>query len=248
MAGWAGVLFDLFGTLVTFEPARLPTIAVEGRAVHSTLGALQPLLADVVPDVALGEAWQALATVSEEMAGARGYDHVELPSRERFRRMLVRVGCPDDRSDEGAVLLSRAHMRCIADATILPDGHGALLAAVRRHHRTALVSNFDDTATAYDILGRHGLLPYLEVVVVSEALGLRKPHPALARVPLRELRLAPAEALFVGDTFAEDVGAAHAAAVDAAWIDVRGTGVPDGAQPPRLVLRRLRDLAPHLGV
>src|SRR6266850_1986690 len=196
---YRGVLLDLFGTLITFDP-------------------------DWVPDVTLGDFWQALLTVSDEMARVRAYDHVELPSRERFRRALERVGCDEARQAEAAVHLSRAHMALIATATILPDEHRALLEALRPRYRLGLVSNFDDTATAYEILRRHGLLAYLDGVVVSEALGLRKPHPALVRAGLSDLGLGADEVLFVGDTFAEDVLGARAAGVDAAWIDAQCRG------------------------
>jgi len=52
--------------------------------------------------------------------------------------------------------------------------------------------------------------------------------------------------LFVGDTFADDVGGARAAGVEVAWIDARGQGIPPGAVPPRWVLRTLPDLLPAL--
>src|SRR5262249_20880455 len=141
---------------------------------------------------------------------------------------------------------SRTHMAMITAATVLPEGHAQLLADLGRRYRLALVSNFDDTAAAYDILYRHKLLPFLETVVISDALGLRKPHPAPARAALPGLGLPPTEALSVGNSWPEDVGAARAAGVDAAWIDAAGQGVPDGAPPPRWVLRALLDLAPHL--
>jgi putative hydrolase of the HAD superfamily len=161
---------------------------------------------------------------------ARRDDLVELPSRERFRRALERVGCEDGVRDEAAIHLSRAHMAAIADATVFPAEHAALSPRSPRY-RIGVVSNFDDTATAYEILIRHGILAQVDTVVISEAVGLRKPHPALVRVGLDALGLPAPEVLFVGDTFGEDVAAAHAAGVDAAWIDVRGEGTPDTAGP-----------------
>jgi len=199
-----------------------------------------------VPGTTPEEFLRALVTVSDEMARARAHEHVELPSRERFRRALERVGCDDTHLAEAAVHLSRAHMGIVASATTLPDDHQVLLAALRPRYRLGLVSNFDDTATAYEILRRHGLLAYLDGVVVSEALGLRKPHPALVRAGLSDLGLAPDEVLFVGDTFAEDVLGARAAGVDAAWIDAQGRGVPETAEPPRFRLRSLAELGPLL--
>jgi putative hydrolase of the HAD superfamily len=237
-----GVLFDLFGTLITFDPGRLPLLETPGGPVRSTVAALEPLLRELIPDAAPASFWTALLSVSDEMARARAYDHVELPSRERFRRALERVGCDDDSQAEAAAHLSRAHMAVIVDTTILPPAHAELVRALRPRYRLGVVSNFDDTAAAYEILLRHGLAPDLDTIVVSEALGLRKPHPALVRAGLRGLGLAPAQALFVGDTFAEDVAGARAAGVDAAWIDARGRGVPDGEPAPRWVLRELCDL------
>jgi len=241
-----GILFDLFGTLVRFDVERLPEIVVEGQRVHSTVGALAAVLAEWCPDVGLEAFWGALRTVSEEMARARVDDHVELPSRERFRRALERVGCDERVRAEAAVHLSRAHMEQIMALTVFPPAHAELLAALRAEHRLGVVSNFDDTAAAYDILLRHGIAARVDVVVVSEALGLRKPHPAVVRVGVRRLGLSPGEVLFVGDTFADDVGGARAAGVEVAWIDTRGQGVPAGAVPPRYVLRTLPDLLPAL--
>jgi putative hydrolase of the HAD superfamily len=240
---YRGVLLDLFGTLIGFDVNRLPEVPVAGSSVRSTVGALGPLLAEWIPEVTLAEFWQALLAVSDEMARARAYDHVELPSRERFRRALERVGCDEARQAEAAVHLSRAHMARIVDVTVFPPAHAALLASLRPRHRLGVVSNFDDTGAAYDILLRHGIAPYLDTVVVSEALGLRKPHPALVRAGLRGLGLEPHEVVMVGDTFAEDVAGARAAGVDAVWIDAPGRGVPDGQPAPRHVVRALLEIA-----
>jgi len=241
-APYRGVLFDLFGTLIGFDPSRLPELEIDGRRLRTTVGALGTLLAELVPGTSPPEFLQALMTVSDEMARARAYDHVELPSRERFRRALERVACEDTILLEAAVHLSRAHMACIVDATVLPPAHAALLAELRGRYPLGLVSNFDDTAAAYDILRRHGLVEYLDTVVVSEALGLRKPHPGLLRAALRGLGLPADAVLFVGDTFRDDVASAQAAGVDVAWIDAQGSGAPDGAVPPTYVVRELGDI------
>jgi FMN phosphatase YigB (HAD superfamily) len=239
---YRGVLFDLFGTLIHFDDQRLPALDVEGRTLRTTVPALMPLLADILPAVAAGELLLTLRSVSEEMARER-VDHREHPSRERFRRVLDRLGCDDARCGEAAVMLSRVHMRAIADATVFPTSHATLLDDVRREHRVGVVSNFDDTATGYGILARHGILDAVETVVISEAVGMRKPHPALVREGLRGLDLAPHEVLFVGDTLNEDIAAARAAGVDAVWIDLRGQGLPEGMETPRWTIRALPELA-----
>src|SRR5207247_647392 len=92
-APYRGVLFDLFGTLVAFDAGRLPELEVEGVRHRTTVGGLAPALAEWVPGVSLAAFARALLAVSDELARARAVDHLELPSRERFRRALARAGC-----------------------------------------------------------------------------------------------------------------------------------------------------------
>jgi putative hydrolase of the HAD superfamily len=244
---YRGILFDLFGTLITFDASRLPEIEVDGKRIRTTVAALSPLLAEWVPGVTTAEFLQAIFAVTDEMARARVHDLVELPSRERFRRALARVGCDEAHLAEAAVHMSRSHMRGIAAATVFPPAHAALLRTLAARFRLAVVSNFDDSTTACDILTRHGIAPQVNTTVISEGLGLRKPHPAVVRTACRGLEVAPEEALMVGDTFAEDVAGAHAAGVDAVWLDATGKGIPGGATPPRFVVRELPELAAILG-
>lgn len=237
-----GILLDLFGTLILPDAERLPVLHVGDAVVRTTVPELGGLVDRYAPGADLETFWRAMVAVSEEMALRRTRDHVEEPSRVRFRRVLARLGCGERACDEGGAALARAHHRTLGAATVLPPEHAALLAELRRSYRLAVVSNFDDTGGAYDILHRHGILAAVDAVVVSESLGLRKPHPLMVETALRLLDVEPRTALLVGDTFGEDVAAAHAAGIDAAWIDRAGTGVPGGAPPPRFVLRALPEL------
>lgn len=242
MARDRAILFDLFGTLVLPDAERLPVLRIGAASVRTTLPDLAGLLAHYAPGVDLVTFWHALAGVSEEVARRRSRDHVEESSRHRFRRALARVGCDQRACEEGGAALARAHHRTLGAATVLPPAHAALLDDLRPGARLAVVSNFDDTAGAYDILHRHGILSRVDAVVISEALGVRKPHPLMVETALRQLDVPADTALLAGDTFSEDVGAAHAAGVDAAWIDHAGAGVPRGARAPRFILRALPEL------
>jgi FMN phosphatase YigB (HAD superfamily) len=241
-APYRAVVFDLFGTLIEFEATRLPTLTLDGVAVPSTLPRYAELLRRFVPRVDAGEFALALGVVTEELHAERAARLVETSSRVRFRRALVRVGCPEEMLDEAAIVLSRAHHEAIRAATVFPPSRREILALAAAHGQVAVASNFDDTSSAFAILARHDILPALATVVVSEAIGIRKPHPAVLTTALVTLKLAAREVLVVGDSFTADVGMAHAAGADAAWLDTGGGGVPTGAPPPRHVLRRLEDL------
>jgi FMN phosphatase YigB (HAD superfamily) len=247
MPRYDGILLDLFGTLVLAEAERLPVLRIGATSVRTTLGSVGDLLAAYAPGVTPEAFWHALAGVSEEMNQRRQREHVEEPSRERFRRALARVGCHAEACRDGGAALARAHHRALAAVTVLPPSHAALLDELRPRHRLAVVSNFDDTGAVFEILHRHGVLGKVDAVVVSESLGLRKPHPLTVQTALRMLDVPADAALLVGDTFAEDIAAAHAAGVDAAWLDRDARGVPPGVAAPRYVLRALPELSGALG-
>src|SRR5438445_11435286 len=137
-APYRGALFDLFGTLVGFEAGRLPELEVDGVRHRTTVGGLGPAFAEWVPGVSLADFAHALLVVSDELARARAVDHVELPSRERFRRALARVGCAPGALSEAAASLSRAHMALTAAAPVRPPAHAEFLAALRPRYRLGL--------------------------------------------------------------------------------------------------------------
>jgi FMN phosphatase YigB (HAD superfamily) len=246
--GYRAVLFDLFGTLIHFDMSGLPEVEVDGRRVRATSDGWSDLLAEAVSGVSVAVFVRALWQVSTELDEVRRSTAIEFPSRERFRRALVRVGCEVGAAEELAPLFARAHMRRLADTTRFPAAHARLLEQVSARAAVAVVSNFDDTSTAYTILARHGIVPRVGIVVVSEALGLRKPHPALVRVALRELDVSAAEAVMIGDHAIEDVGAATAAGVDAILIDPTGSAVTAGNPAPRYVVRALAEVVPILSL
>jgi FMN phosphatase YigB (HAD superfamily) len=245
-AGRRVTLFDLFGTLITFDASHLPEVVVDGRRVRSTLGVWGHLVDETLPALGVEGFARAVFAASIELDEERRGTTIEFSSRERFRRALRHAGCDEGRVDELAPLFARAHMAEIAKVTRFPDAHRAVLAHARARGGVAVITNFDDTGTAHEILGRHGIRPQVDTVVVSEAIGLRKPHPALVRIALRELAAAPRDAVMIGDHPVEDVGAAAGAGVDAIWIDADGKGVVEGRPVPRWIVRALPEVVPLL--
>ena len=68
-----------------------------------------------------------------------------------------------------------------------------------------------DRATIGRMLTLHGFDGLMRSVVVSAEEGWRKPHPSLFRKAMRELSVAPAESIFVGDSPWHDIGGAQTA-------------------------------------
>ncbi len=223
------VLFDLFGTVVHFVPP---------PGARGTLEWLRGPLARYGPAIPFDEFRTAVVEVSKAIAAERDEEHREVSSPERFRRVLARFGAAADPA--AAEDLSRAHMAHLADRTEMPAHHGDLLRDAGAHYRLGLVSNFDHAPTAHAILARHGVDTCFAVTLISESFGRRKPHPAIFRAALDHFGAAPAEALYVGDTPADDIVGARATGMDVAWINRDGAALPDPT--PTYTLRELAEI------
>jgi HAD superfamily hydrolase (TIGR01509 family) len=102
------------------------------------------------------------------------------------------------------------------------DAVPALDALRQRGLRLACVSNWDYALG--EVLERCGLGGRFDVVVTSAGAGARKPDPRIFSVALEALGCAPADAVHVGDTAAEDVAGAAAAGIPALLLDRDGGG------------------------
>ncbi len=68
-------------------------------------------------------------------------------------------------------------------------------------------------------LGRLNLAGYFSTVLDSAVVGVEKPHPEIFQMALARAGAAPSEALFVGDTYATDIGGAQLAGLRGVLID-----------------------------
>jgi putative hydrolase of the HAD superfamily len=85
-------------------------------------------------------------------------------------------------------------------------------------------------------------------VIVSDAVGWRKPRPDIFRTALIAIGADAARTLFVGDRPEIDVEGAHRVGMDAAWVNPARDSLPEGIAPPEYEIRDLADLEPILGL
>ena len=246
---YRAVLFDLFDTLVLFDRAQLPLITINGKTQHSTAGYLHAVVARHFPALSLETVYAGLAESWKEAERLRAIDHREVAAPERFAHFLRCVAideadCPLDLVQS----LIDTHRHELGKAASFPAHHGPLLRRLARRYRLAVVSNFDYSPTALDILERAGVTELFEHIVVSDAVGWRKPHARIYEETLARMGLAPADALFVGDRIDIDVAGAHLVGMDSAWINREGAECPAGMAPPTYEIRDLSELAAILEV
>jgi FMN phosphatase YigB (HAD superfamily) len=236
------VLFDLFDTLVLFDRNRLPLIRVKGRDVRSTAGHLHAILR-AHADVTLEACYDTLIWSWQEAERRRAVDHREVPAAERFAWWCERLGidrasCPPDL----VPVLLDTHRRELAKAAEFPPHHATLLDRLARRYVLGVVSNFDYTPTALDILRAAGVADLFRTIVVSDEVGWRKPRREIFDVALARAGVSAGETLFVGDRADIDVAGARAAGMAAAWINRAGEPLPAGVAPPAYEIRDLAEL------
>jgi putative hydrolase of the HAD superfamily len=92
-----------------------------------------------------------------------------------------------------------------------------ILQELKERRAVALVSNFDYSPYVFRLLEQLGLKHLFDAIVVSDAVGLRKPDPAIFHHALQRTGLSPANIIHVGDS-PEDVHGAQAAGIRPVWI------------------------------
>jgi HAD superfamily hydrolase (TIGR01509 family) len=104
--------------------------------------------------------------------------------------------------------------------TVDPDAAPALAEVRRAGLRAAVISNSNGSVRS--ILESLGLAGHLDFVVDSAEVGVEKPDPRIFEISLAQARVAPGEAVYVGDLYSIDVRGARAAGMRAVLLDPGG--------------------------
>lgn len=173
------------------------------------------------------------------MAGELSVDGLRA---ERIRRLVAEAG--GDLEPEEAQELAGAYRAAYLAARRPVAGAGKLLAEARRRglRVVAVTNNLVDEQE--DKLRHTGLRDLFDALVISEAAGVAKPDPRIFEMALDAAEASAGQAVMLGDSWPNDVLGAVGAGISAAWLDRRGTGVPDPAVPAL----RLASLEPAVEV
>lgn len=222
------LLVDIDDTVVDWiGPARDAVIA--SVATHRALAGADPeRVADRFLEIV--EETHALW-----MAGELSVDGLRA---ERIRRLVAESGA--ELEDGEAEALAAIYREAYLAARRAVPGARELLAEIRRCGARIVAVTNNLVAEQEDKLRHTGLRDHFDALVISEAAGVNKPDPRIFELALEAAGASPSEAVMLGDSWANDVLGAVGAGISAAWLDRRGTGVPDAAVP----VLRLSSLEP----
>ena len=217
--------FDLFNTLITVEPHALDE--AESRMIRSKRQSGLPLEKEPFKK-AYREA--ALRFVKEAQKDGR-----ETHNRFWISAALQNHGNsihPDDPRIAAAV---DAYFSAFPQYCHLIPGTREMLSTLRDSYRLGLLSNFTHAPAAMKIIDGVGLTSCFDAVLISGALGYRKPHPFVFRRLIEQLGVEKNEVLYVGDDPEPDINGAQRSGLNPVLTTyVRDRNIP----PPRGVLSR----------
>jgi HAD superfamily hydrolase (TIGR01509 family) len=122
-----------------------------------------------------------------------------------YTHLLEELGIADDRLRDQLVTATRIS----ANWGNLRPGTRESLERIRQRYRIGVISNADGKIEA--LLAANGIADCFETITDSGLVGHEKPHPAIFKAALAQMRVKPEQSLYLGDAYSVDyLGAANA--------------------------------------
>ena len=203
------MFFDAVGTLLFPDPSA-PVIYAESARLHGLILSSAEVRARFIAAYRLEEAADATS------------DWVTSEARERARwRRIVTDTLAGVSDADACYRYLFGHFAQPAAWRVAPDAADVLTALRRRGLVLGLGSNYDERLWSV-LAGFPELEPLRDRVLISAAVGVRKPGAGFFRAVTRSAGYAAAEVVFVGDDMANDYEGATAAGLLAVLIDPAG--------------------------
>ena len=215
------VLFDLDDTLFDHQHGTREALAVLRRR-HACLQRW------TVPDLAARHSTLLERLHLEVLAGRLTVDDAR---QHRFSTLFA--DADEVVTSEGAAAISTEYRHAYVAAWRLVPGAFDLLTVLRGRVCVGIVTNNVVSEQTTKIVSL-GIAQLVDVVVISEAVGVHKPDPRIFEMTLDRLGCAAADAVMVGDSWATDIEWARAAGLSAVWFNPGGSPCPDGVRVPVL--------------
>lgn len=208
-----GVIFDLGSTLIYSE------------SDHQWGAILPRMRQDLLRYLeSAGYALDAPAFLSRlaanfaEFDRQRQTDWVEYTTTYLLTKTLAELGAPPPSAQVQAEALRAYYAYSETLWRTLPGAHETLQALRAGGLKLGLVSNAGDDANVQRLIDQAGLRAYFDPIVVSAAVGLRKPNPRIFAPVLDRWALPAGEAVMVGDTLGADILGAQLAGLRHIWL------------------------------
>jgi len=156
----------------------------------------------------------------QEFDDQRQTDWVEYTTEWILRRTLEELGAPPPGPDVIAAALQAYYAYSESLWHPMPNLHETLqrLAAAQPKLKLAIISNASDDANVQRLIDAADVRRYFDPIIVSAAVGIRKPNPKIFDLVLSRWQLPPQACVMVGDTLGADILGAQLAGLHNIWL------------------------------
>ena len=204
------VLFDVGSTLIFFDEAWIEIFPKMYRALYQSLNEsglnLDPSFLKNID--------QYLSAYFKENAA----EYIELPMEKKIVRLLGEYGyenIPEDiihKAAKDMYQISQEHWHPENDA--LP-----MLEVLKSSgYRMGIISNADYANDVETLIDKGHFRAYMELILISARVGMRKPHPAMFQMALDFFKVPASQVVMVGDTLDADIAGANQMGIASVWI------------------------------
>ena len=147
-------------------------------------------------------------------------------SAEAARAARFRALCADCRIEhlDPDEIAEQSRAAYLAARRAVP-GALELLSALRPHVKIGVVTN-NIVVEQVEKLRHLGMTELIDVLVVSEEAGAKKPEPEIFRIALERCGAMASQTVMLGDSWDSDVMGAHAVGIRTVWLNRRGLPSP----------------------
>jgi putative hydrolase of the HAD superfamily len=151
----------------------------------------------------------------------RNASNIEHSMEYVLRQVLHDFGVEDTPTDllrpaiDAMFTISQAHWHLEADTIHMLDQ------LREQGYALGLISNASDNTDVQTLVDKAGVRHYFDQILVSAAVGIRKPDPYIFQLALDHFAVQPEQAVMVGDTLAADVRGAQNIGMASVWITRR---------------------------
>lgn len=216
---YRAAVFDLFDTLVNFQYARLPLVDINGKAVNTTSQMVYEIFSPFFSDITHERFHSAFVDSYLEFEAIKKREGREYPSRERFLLVLRKLGIePEGEMLSLADAMAEVHHKALRLGMDMPSENAKLLEALKESYTLGLLSNFDNSKSARQVIEGYGIGRYFKSIIISVDTPWRKPRKEIFLMSANEVGFPPHDIVFIGDNYEADIVGAKSAGFDTIWI------------------------------
>ncbi len=189
------VIFDFIGTLVK----------VEGYNLEVSKMKLYKAIVDAGFKVSHKNFLEAYTQAHEKYRVIRYQKLVEVTNAVWISEALNNLGFKTSPEDSRIKTAVNIFFEDYVGSLRLRKCAKQTLQTLSKNHKLGLISNFTYAPVIYAGIRKVGINHFFDVVLVSDAVGWRKPHAKIFEEALKKLGVKAEETLYVGDSPDEDI-------------------------------------------